>query len=401
MPGYSSSKETVVEGSSPKEERSRPLQGIRVLVVTSGHEATDPRIYSKQAVSLQNLGARVTVVGKLEQGIPAEVPVQRVPTPSSRLVRFLYQPWRCLWKVRHAPADIIHFHDAEMLLPLPLARLWWWRSRFVYDVHEDFANLLLVQDWLPAWIKPLVRWGTQTVEKGLAALADAIVGVTPPLTGKFRNRQKITVYNFPSQAFYTQAGQSQRAPREREFDLVHLGTLNKRRALFLAETLHHFHRLRPEARSLVVGVSPEIRMVLQDRLPLQTTLMGKTRYEHIPALLGNARVGLDVHPWLGAHLTVALPVKVCEYMAAGCAVVSSTMPVLQQLLDKVRVDADSILLLAGEEPREYAQAIVRLLKRIEQGEDPGAKLRATALTHLVWEGEVKKLARLYRQLGEK
>ena len=36
--------------------------------MTSGHEATDSRIYGKEAQGVQRLGAEVTVVGKLERG---------------------------------------------------------------------------------------------------------------------------------------------------------------------------------------------------------------------------------------------------------------------------------------------------------------------------------------------
>ena len=61
------------------------LRGIDVLVITSGHEATDHRVYGKQAVSLRQFGANVTVVGALEHRIPGNVPVLAVPKPASRL----------------------------------------------------------------------------------------------------------------------------------------------------------------------------------------------------------------------------------------------------------------------------------------------------------------------------
>ena len=38
--------------------------------------------------------------------------------------------------------------------------------------------------------KPLVKKLTDTVEKGLALLADAIVGVTPPLAEKFHKQRE-------------------------------------------------------------------------------------------------------------------------------------------------------------------------------------------------------------------
>jgi glycosyltransferase involved in cell wall biosynthesis len=375
-----------------------PLSGVRVLVLTSGHEALDARVYAREARSLHGMGADVTVVGKLTRGTPGEVPVLVIAPASSRLGRFLAQPWRCVWAARRLKPDIVHFHDAEMLAILPLAKLWWPRSKFVYDVHEDFANLMLTREWFPAWLRPTVRAVTEVLEKRFAGLADGIVGVTPPIAAKFRHRNKAVAYNFVSLDFFARAGEAAREPRKREFDLLHLGTLSSRRALFLVEVLKAFHRLRPGARSMIVGASAEIEGLLRTRIPPESVLVPPVPYDQIPALLGNARVGLDVHPWLGRHLEVALPVKVCEYMASACAVVSSTMPVLASVLKEADADGESISLIQGGEPRDYARAAVRLLEAIDGGGDPGRKLRALAERHMSFDSEAEKLAGLYLTL---
>ncbi|MGH7847682.1 MAG: glycosyltransferase, partial [Candidatus Binatia bacterium] len=267
-------KGSTVTGEQPAHRRALPLQDLDVLIVTSGHEAMDQRIYAKQACSLRQFGANVTVVGSLERGSPGTVPVLTVRKPASRLTRFLWQPWRCLWTARRLNPDIIHFHDLEMLITLPVAKLWWRRSKFVYDVHEDFGNLMGIRDWLPSSVKPLVRRLTNTVEKSLASVADAIVGVTPPLTAKFRNPSKITAYNYNPQEFFERAAKTMREPRSRAFDVVHLGTLSLRRAMFLADVIREVHRLKPGARSLVIGVSSEIEKVMKARIPEGCLLLG-------------------------------------------------------------------------------------------------------------------------------
>jgi glycosyltransferase involved in cell wall biosynthesis len=373
------------------------LDGVKVLIMASGHEATDPRIY-KQASSLQGLGANVTIVATLAHANPGQVSVLTVRKPSSRLTRFLGQPWRCLWSAWRQRPDIIHLHDAEMLITLPLAKLRWPRCRFVYDVREDFANLMLIRDWLPRSVKPAVRISTNALEKGLARFADALVSVTPPLADKFNHRKKVVAYNFVSREFFDQADEVKREPRVREFDVVHLGTLNRRRAIFLADTLREFRRLRPRARSLVIGVSPEIKATISGLVPDGCVLLARTPYQEIPALLGNAKVGLDVHPWLGPHLMVALAVKVCEYMAAGCAVVASSMPVLTRLLAEAQAGSNSISIIDGGTPVDYAQAAARMVERIEGGDDPGARLGEWARQHVVWDAEVNKIAQLYLDL---
>jgi phenylacetate-CoA ligase len=385
------------EGNSPS-QATPSLKHMNVVIMTSGHDVTDSRIYTKLACSIAKMQANVTLVGKLEGRDPGQVKMLTVAKPSSRLTRFLWQPWRCMWAARRLPADIVHFHDAEMLMTLPVAKLWWPRAKFVYDVHEDFANLMLIRDWLPSWAKPIVRLVTDVAEKALALMADGIVGVTPPLADKFPNKKKIVAYNYVSRRFFERAAKLLNEPQRRRFDLVHLGTLSLRRAKFLADTIREFHRLRPNARSLVIGIPPEMEKILQDRVPDNCILIGKTPHEEIPAFLADSKVGLDVHPWLGPHLEVALPVKVCEYTAAGCAVVSSSMPVLDQLISEMKADSDTVKIIKSERPDDYARAAVQLIEAIEKGVDPGEKLRQSALKHLVWEKEAAKIAEFYLSL---
>lgn len=371
---------------------------MSILVVTSGHEVNDSRVYGREARSMRALGADVTVVGKLERGSADEVRTLLVPRPSSRAFRFLLQPWRCLWRARAERPDVIHFHDAEMLATLPLARLWWPKARFVYDVHEDFANLMLIRDWLPGALKPFVRFVTKNLEEGLARLAHGVVGVTPPLAAKFHGVKSAVVYNFVPGEFFQRAARAGKPPAEREFDLVHLGTLSARRAAFLAETLVEFHRLRPGARSMVFGASPDILELLRLRVPAGCSLLGRVAYSEIPAYLGNGKIGLDVHPWIGPHLEVAVPVKVCEYMASGCGVVSSSMPILDRILRDAGPDAAAATIIQGGTPADYALAAARTLEAIDRGENPGATLQRLAQRHMNWDTESRKLALFYLDL---
>ncbi|HWP58314.1 MAG TPA: glycosyltransferase [Candidatus Acidoferrales bacterium] len=378
--------------------RELSLDGLDVLIVTSGHEATDHRVYAKQACSLRELGAHVTVVGFCDGNGCGPVPILPVPKPGARLRRFLVQPWRCLWRARRLNPDIIHFHDLEMLFALPVAKLWWRRAKFIYDVHEDFGNLMAVRDWLPPSSRPFARIVVNLLEKSLAGMADAVVGVTPPLTEKFANEKKITAFNYNAREFFARAARAARKPKERALDLVHVGTLSSRRALFLAEVLREVHRRKPGARSAIIGAAAEVQATLERAVPEGCLLLGKVPHGEIPSYLGNAKVGIDVHPWLEPHLEVALPVKVCEYMACGCAVVSSSMPVLDRLLEAAGPARKGVALLESEDPARYACEVVRMLEQIDRGADPGSALCDFASEHMSWEQEAGKIARLYRSL---
>src|SRR6266542_239460 len=329
------------------EREGRILRGVDVLILTSGHEALDSRIYGREALSLQQLGATVTVIGKLTRGLPGTVAVKPIRPARSRLQRFLLQPWRCLLAARKLRPDIVHFHDAEMLAVLPVARLWWPKAKFIYDVHEDFANLMLIRDWLPGGVRPLVRALTGTCERLLARLADGIVAVTPPLALKFPHRCRVAALNFPTPDFFEEAAKAARPTAQRAYELVHLGTLSRRRAVFLAEVIEDLNHRRPGVRCLVIGATSDLIEFLRTRVPESCELQGEVAHAEVAEILANAKVGIDVHPWLQPHLEPALAVKICEYMACGSAVVASSMPVLEDILSRAATCLPGITTIRG------------------------------------------------------
>ena len=239
---------------------------------------------------------------------------------------------------------------------------------------------------------------TATCEKLLARLAHGVVAVTPPLAEAFPHRHKVSAMNFPTAEFLDVAGAARKDPPHRTYDFVHLGTLNERRALFLAEMAREFHTMRPGSRSLIVGTSNEILEFLRGRLPEGCQLQGMVAHDEVPRLLGDARVGIDVHPWLDRHLQPALAVKICEYMAAGCAVVASWMPVLADILGRSSSSSTGVTIIRGGAPGDYAAAVSGFLDRIDAGEDPGEGARQFATGHMRWEPEAMNIATLYRAL---
>ena len=216
---------------------SSPLAGIRVLIVTSSHEATDHRIRDKEARSLAAAGASVTIIGANPHAGEADngIMIVEAPKATARLERFLRQPWRCGSLTSSLSADVIHLHDPELLQIVPLLRLRHSRATIIYDVHEDFPELVRIRDYLPNFCRVLMPRAVNLVEKSLARTVDGVIAVTPHLAVRFKNRYREALYNFPSRRFYDRAMQFSIPPAARTYDLVHLGTLSAARARFLAK----------------------------------------------------------------------------------------------------------------------------------------------------------------------
>ena len=351
---------------------------VEVVLVSSGHSALDHRVFDKEAVTLAKYFPRVRVVathGSDDRRGPVEI--TGLPASKSRLDRFFLRPLRCLLAARGAGTRVLILHDAELLWWVPIVKLFtgW---RVIYDVHEDFSQLMLRRDWIPGLLRQPVSRGLEWLEKGCSRCCDGVIGVTDVLVDRFNHKRRVALYNLPSFAFIEEAGVQSRPLAERLYDLVHLGTLSRERLEFLKAVLAELFARKPDARVLLIGINGEHEKLLRAEFtPEQVTIIGKIKYQDVSPLIGDCRIGINIHPVLYPHLRCAVPVKVFEYMAAGCNVVTSFLPELHRLLgsegaDHVRTvyaaDAglftDEVLRLL-ENPavmQEHQQALMRLLR---------------------------------------
>lgn len=378
-------------------QTARVSRPITVNLVSTGHDALDHRVFDKEARTLAGAGVRVRVIARHPRPERREgVEIVPLEPARGRAGRFLASPWRALAAVRRQPADVVWLHDLELLAISPLLRLAG-RPAVVYDVHEDFANLMRRREWIPPPLRGPVATVLRALERGLACSVDAVVSVTEGLAGELPHRRRLALYNLPSRAFLEAAAGAE-PPSRRPVDVVHLGTLSEERLAFLARVLAELGELRGTASARVVGVRPDQAKRLARLLPdaVDARVEGALPYERVPALLASCRVGVDVHPLLHPHLRHALPVKVVEYMAAGCGVVSSALPELERVLPpEARAQ---LTLLRSAEPREYARALAAWLDDPARLDAAGASLREAA-GRLSWESQGERMLALVTELA--
>jgi len=362
------------------------LSDFEIVLVSSGHQATDHRVFHKEAVSLAKYFNQVRVVAAhTGEGEIERVRITTLSRCRNRLERFAWRPFQCFWAARGPGKRMLILHDAELLFWAPLVKLctgW----RIIYDVHEDFPQLMLRRSWIPSSLRQGISNSIALLERCCSLACDGIIGVTEVLADAFHHRRRTAIYNLPSRSFITEAATKSRPLADREYALVHLGTLSEERMEFLCEILAMLWQRQPDARVLIVGVRPDQELTLKQRLPAeQATVIGKIDYQHVAELLGSACIGLDIHPILYPHLRCAVPVKVFEYMAAGCNVVTSYLPELHRLLGSE--GAEHVVTITTPSVERFCDEIIRLLK------DPESMaLHRAALMQLVserwnWEHE--------------
>ena len=377
--------------------RNRNMAGQTVNIVSTGHSALDHRLFDKEARTLKQCFGKVRIIAR-HDGAKNIDGIEIIPLTgrNSRVYRFLVAPWRVLEKCLKLPADVIHIQDAELLQICPLLKLLT-GAKIIYDVHEDFGLLMLRRDWIPKLLRGPTRVLVTFFERLLALSVDGVVGVTKTLGEKFWNRCHVGIYNLPARGVVLAAEEYSKPFSRREYDIVHLGALSQERLEFLSEILIPLISKRPALKVLIIGaLPPQQRWTKQHLPPENIDISGKVPYCEMPRLVGNCRIGINVHPWLQEHLKVAVPVKVFEYMACGCNVVSSYLPELAGLLDEQTLK--TMPLIKGVVPDVFVEQIDSLLSNQSLMVTNSDFLRKKVLDIYNWQKQGNQLVEFYKRV---
>ncbi|OPZ85132.1 MAG: Glycosyl transferases group 1 [bacterium ADurb.Bin429] len=366
---------------------------VEIILVSSGHSALDQRVFDKEAVSLARAFPRVRVVAPhSSDDVRERVRITALRPYRSRLSRFLLRPLQAFWAARGRGPRVLILQDAELLVLAPLVKLFtgW---RLIYDAHEDFPELIRSRTWIPSPLRRPMSNLVALLEKGCARACDGVTGATRSLTEHFSHARRMPLYNLPSRAFIDEVAHHARPQRERGYDVVHLGTLAEPGRLeFLVAVLDELIARKPETRGLIIGVRPDQEQVLAAHFPPErVTVLGKIPYVKVAAYLGDCRIGLSLFPMLYPHLRCAVPVKVFEYMAAGCAVVTSHLPELLHLVGDE--GAAQMAVLYTPDVGRCVDAIAQLLDEPEMLERRQAALMHWVRASWNWDAQADQYIR--------
>src|SRR5204863_4693581 len=108
-------------------------------------------------------------------------------------------------------------------------------------------------------------------------------------------------------SFVEHAGREATPPSARSVDVLHVGVLSEERLRFLAAVLRALLERRPGTSVRVVGLPASQADALRDALRSDAIdLPGRVPYDDMPRLVGECKVGVNVHPILYPHLRVAV-----------------------------------------------------------------------------------------------
>lgn len=380
---------------------------MNLCVLTTRHPPDDDRIYYKQVQSLVAHYGSATLVAPGVAPDPARwdprVTFRGLPVRSGLPGRLLALV-DALRVVRRLAPDVVHFHDLDLVLAVPLLRLLS-RARLVYDVHEAYPQAALISERIPRRLRPVVAAVIDVVEKGLARLCDLLVTADDPTRDSFDRCgvDAVTVFNFPRLELFR--GDDARLESLRRhyggrLPLVYQGSMAAERGLF-----HMIRAIRP-----LRDADPRYVLVL-------IGLRNAALRERAEALIRELDVAanVEIHAWVphdeivdhlrAAHLGLVplqpnekfkrnIPIKIFEYMACGLPMLAADLPPIATFVR----EAGAGVLFDSASVDALVQGVRRLTADAEGRARMGEAGRRAVQQHWNWQRMEQRLLAAYVRL---
>jgi glycosyltransferase involved in cell wall biosynthesis len=348
---------------------------VRILVVTVVHHPEDSRIRHRQINAMLDAGWHVTYAAPFTGfGLSTDSAyfgVSQVDLPRAvgrRRVR-AWRAARSLLESQGSRHDLILLHDPELLAALPRRGL----PPVVWDVHEDTAAAVTLKPWLPGLVRPAAKWLVQRVEGWAERRVNLILAEYA-----YRDRFQAEYLVVPNVNAVPPSVLAPDQPRA-----VYVGSLTRARgALDMIEVARLVAgKTQGAVKLLLIGpaasdVAGQLSAAVSEGvLDWPGFLPSDQAMQHVDGSLAGLSL-LHDEP----NYRVSLPTKVVEYMAHGVPVVTTPLPLAQDLVAKT---GSGVVAPFGD-PEAAAQAILDLWNEPERRRQMGAAGHRAARERYDW-----------------
>ena len=367
----------------------------KIVHLTSAHSPFDIRIFHRECKSLAAAGYEVIVIAPHSCNEAQDgVGIRGFQSRKGKLARFTVSEWQIFKKALNERAAIYHFHDPDLVFVGLILRAL--GKKVIYDAHEFLPKDILSKHYLPPRFRPAVANAAGFVERWASIWFSGIVSATPAIASRLArvNRNTITAQNFPTvKEFDSSHSTDSRKPL-----LAYAGGLAARRGI--AEMVRAMGMLSA-GREAILELAGEFETPsdyrLVESLPgwSRVRLRGILKRKEVRELLSAASIGLVLYQPLPNHYEAG-PHKLFEYMAAGLPMIASDFPLWRRIIE----EAECGIVVDPTQPAAIAEAIEFLLAHPDKAARMGECGRKAFQERYNWEGEEKKLLKLYESILE-
>lgn len=349
---------------------------MHVLVMTVVHHPEDARILHRQIRALVDAGHEVTYAAPYTaRGVVPRPWVTGIDLPrAAERKRFsAVLAARRLFRRLRDQVDLVLIHDPELLFAV-----WGVRRRppVIWDVHEDNPATLSLKPWLPAPLRPPVRFLVRLLE-GTAERRLHLLLAETAYAGRFREAHLIV----PNE---TWVPDSVSPPGEDR--VVYLGWMSRARGVHEAIEVAGLLRPHGVAVELIGYADPQSRPVLAQAVA-DGVLEWRDFMPNDEALkrLDGALAGLSLlrdEP----NYRHSMPTKIIEYMAHGIPVITTPSPRAVELVERYR----SGVVVPWRDPQAVARVVLTLRDDERERRAQGARGYASARANHHWPSSARR-----------
>lgn len=370
---------------------------MHIVHISTVHPALDGRIFYREAMTMHELGHKITVCGIYDgDGRVDGITIRGLREITSRPKRLATSWYRTLKLIRTIDADLYQFHDMELLPAAFLAKMILGKC-VVFDAHEDIS-LLMLKAWLPDRLKKPITFLMSILDACCVRRIDGVVVPTRPLHEKYKRlaRRVVTFVNYPAPAFLRERDRTWKPYSDRRNEIIHLGTLRISRLQFLLSVAKRFLQARPNWSWTFLGMADEVlnwfKRNITGEIRQRVHAIGKIPHMEVAERLNQAKIGINYHTLDSRQVQVAIPVKVFEYLSCGLAVITTRVPLLVELVK----DCPAVI-FAEEDEESYLKHLLNLADR-EDLQSMGLKARKFSDDKFNCRVQANKLAAFYEDI---
>ncbi|WP_367357257.1 glycosyltransferase family 4 protein [Mesotoga sp.] len=368
---------------------------MKVCVITTVHPPDDVRI-NRELRSLVKAGHEVSFIAPEGNFDIEGVEYLTVSKQKGRVKRFLRGSSEAFSKAIEVNADVYHFHDPELIgLGKKLKRH---GKKVIYDIHEDYPSVIMMKNWIPAWIRPLVSKTFALYQSAAIKKFDAIViTVREYLTSISKYNELAIVPNYPELELLQELSVGTVDSDTGPVRFIYVGSLDDDRAII--ESIEAFKILKDKGVDLTLELvgpvySSRIQESIDETLEKYPEFSFSPRMPYLEAMkkVAESHVGLlIVHK--GKSKEESSPLKLFEYMALGKPQIASDFTAWRKILDRgpcaLYVDPENVTQIA-QRMREFCEnrALIR---------EMGSKAKMLSKS-FQWSASEKEMLALYERL---
>ena len=362
---------------------------LRICHLTSVHLDGDIRIFHKMAKTMaQDFELHLVVPNtttRQQDGVHIHSFTAETQIRNKRMKHTVNEVLKVGLAIQ---ADIYQLHDPELLRIAPqLQRA---GAKVIFDSHEDVPKQIMDKFWIPWVFRKLISLVYARYEKSRVRQLDGIISVTPGICARFSkmNQKVALVRNFPLLAEFPIPNWSQKNSQH----FCYIGGLYESRGI--REVVLAMKDLDAVLHLAGTFDDPLLQAELEStKAWRKVRFYGQVGREKIQEILQQSSVGIvTLHPT--PSYKEAYPIKMFEYLAAGCAVLASDFPLYRSLLE----DTPCGVFVDPQNEAEIAHALHDFSAQSEATLKMGQLARKLFEAKYNWEMEAQKLREFYISL---